>query len=199
MDCALAESQGDSRLGVAVFACRGELGADLFCFGSPEAGVKGEGLLPVVARQAGVPDSTVGAGEAVMSTSLLGLVADLAGQVERGGVLGAGRAGPLGGEEDFAESVERLGLTGPVADLPVQGQGLLMVAGGLLIAGQSQVDVAEVGQGVNFTPSVADLAGQGQGLLEVAGGLLMGARPHARTAEVAQGVRFNRPVADLAG
>ena len=82
--------------------------------------------MPVVMGRTGVTGGVVGAGEAVVGAGLLVLLADLAGQAERGGVLGAGIAGEAGGEEHFAQAVECLGFTGPFADLTEQGQGLLV-------------------------------------------------------------------------
>ena len=66
-------------------ACGEDLGADLVGFAGVEPGVEAEGLLPVVAGLAGVAFGVVYAGEAVVSAGLLVLVANLAGEDERGG------------------------------------------------------------------------------------------------------------------
>jgi hypothetical protein len=103
--------------GVAVGLCRGQLGADLIGFGGAEAGVEGEGLLPVTAGLADLAGSLVGSGEAVMGAALLVFPADLGGQAERGSVLDAGLPRLTGAEEHVAEAIERVGFIVPIAGL----------------------------------------------------------------------------------
>jgi hypothetical protein len=56
-------------------------------------------------------------GQAVMGTGLLVPVTGLAGQIERGPVLGAGRPGLASREQGGAQAVTRLKHAGPVAVL----------------------------------------------------------------------------------
>jgi hypothetical protein len=114
-------------------------------------------------------------------------------------VLGAGVIGLAGGEEDFADAVERLGFTGSVAGLAEQGQGLLEVTGGLLVATLPKVGDAEVVQRAGRTGLVAGVAVQGQGAAVVACGLLVAALPPVDDAEVGQRFRFGGAVARVAG
>jgi hypothetical protein len=125
------KSSADLSLGVVSGSSIGELGADLVRLGRAEAGVEGEGLCPVIAGLAGPGQRVIGAGEAVVRAGLLVLVADIAGYLARGSVVGAGAAGLVGREMRLAEAVQCVGFTGPVADLLVQGQGLLDAVAGL--------------------------------------------------------------------
>lgn len=97
-------------------------------------------------------------GEAVVRAGLLVLVADAAGYVARGSVVGAGAAGLAGGEKRLAEAVQRVGFTGPVADLLVQGQALLNVITGLLGAALPQPDIADPGECVGLLVAASGLA-----------------------------------------
>ena len=109
-----------------------------------------------------------GAAEAVVGAGLLVLVADLAGQVERGGVLGGLAGCPAASRTSprpLSASASPAG-----ADLPEQGQGLLVGGGGLLVAALAQATVAEVDQALASPLRWPSLAGQRQGLLELAGG-----------------------------
>jgi hypothetical protein len=81
----------------ALILGRGELGADLAGFGCAESGIEGQGLLPVIVSPAGLAQGVMRPGETVVRAGLLVLVTDLAGQRERGGILGAGLAGLAGG------------------------------------------------------------------------------------------------------
>jgi hypothetical protein len=83
----------------------------------------------VTAGLAEVAGGVAGVAEAVVGAGLLVLVADVASQAERGGVLRAGVTGLAGGEQDLTEAVERLGFTGSVTRFPVQGEGRLKMAG----------------------------------------------------------------------
>ena len=67
-------------------------------------------------------------------------------------------SGLAGGEEGFAEAVERQSFTGRVADLAEQVQRLLMVARALLRTALPQMDVAQVGERVSLGRPVAGLA-----------------------------------------
>jgi hypothetical protein len=77
-------------------------------------------LLPVVARLADVVIGLVGAGKSVVSAGLLAFVADLAGQRECGGVLGAGMTWLSVWAVKLAKAVVSLGFTRLVADVAEQ-------------------------------------------------------------------------------
>jgi len=152
-------------------------GADLVRLGRAEVGVDGESLFPVVAGLAGAVQGVVGMDEAVVCAGLLVRVADVAGYLARGGVVGAGAAGLAGREKCFTEAVQCVGFTGPVADLLVQGQGLLEMISGLLVSALLPVDARNIHQYVRFGGVVAGLAGgcagagvDGDGFLGVAAG-----------------------------
>ena len=80
--------------------------ADLIGLGGGQVGVERESRVPLMAGLVAFAGGMVAAGEAAVRPSLLVHVADLDGQPERGGVLGASMAGLADGEEDFAEAVE---------------------------------------------------------------------------------------------
>lgn len=105
-------------------SCTGKPGTHLSRLGRAEVAVEGEGLCPVIAGLAGPGQCVMGICEAVVRASLLVLVADIAGYIAGGGVMGACAAGLADREKRLAEAVERVGFSGPVADLLIQGQAL---------------------------------------------------------------------------
>lgn len=115
-------------------------------------------------------DGAIGPGQAVVSASLLVLVAYPAGQRERGVVLGAGLAGLPRREQDGARAVVRLDLAGPVTDLDGQPDRLAVVLGRPLVVALPPVDDAESGQRGGLTLAIADLTEQDQGPVQVPGG-----------------------------
>jgi len=150
-----------------------EPGLDVICLGRAELGVQSEGLLPVVPGLSRVGPGRGGAGEAVVGAGLQMHVAGLAGQGERGGVMGASLPVIAGGQRDFTEKVERIGLGGTRAGLAGQGQCQVKLAGRILVAALPEIEFAESQERVGLAVLVADVTRQDQGLLEIAGRLLM--------------------------
>jgi hypothetical protein len=79
-------------------SCGHQLSAHLSSLGGAESGVQSVRLPPVAAASVGIACGVLDPGEAVVGARLLVLIADLAGQAECDGVLGAGLSGPTGSE-----------------------------------------------------------------------------------------------------
>src|ERR1051326_3969112 len=158
---------------MVLVVCRGEMRADLVGFGGAEVGVEAERLLPVAAGLVESADGVVGPGEPAVGAGFVLFPADLGGQFQRGGMLGAGAFGLALVGEDFAEAVEGLGLVFLVAGLLDKGQCLLEMAGGLFMTALAQAHLAEPDQRRGLVIAVAELPGQGQSLVELPGRVLV--------------------------
>ncbi len=101
-------------MGISVLK-RGNPHADVVQFRGSELGVKAQRTEPVVPRQGDVASQLQGGPQAVVRASLLVRIANLAGQGQGHGVLGAGLVRPPGAGHDRADAIEGLSFTGPVA------------------------------------------------------------------------------------
>ena len=156
-----------------------ELSADLVGLGGAKLGVEGRASCQWRRAWPGSPVDWSAAAETVVGAACSYVSPVWHGQAERGRVLGAGIAGLAGGEQRFAQAVQRLGLDRPGRrHLAVARPGprwrLRRLAGSGPAAGSACPSA-----GVSAaSPAVAELAEQVQSLPEVAGGLLVPALPH---------------------
>lgn len=157
-----------------------ELGADLVGRWVTEAGVAGEGLLPVAAGLADIPEGLVDTAKAMVGAGLLICVFGLAGQVGRGGELLTGQVELGIAEQRLSETVERPGLAMQLAQLAEDRQRLPLVVGGQLVPAASRFDVTKDSQGLALTVPYLELAEQADSLPLVVGGLTEPRLPSVR-------------------
>jgi hypothetical protein len=108
-------------------------------FGGAEIHIAGKSLLPVVSCMGKDAAGLVGAGQAVVRAGLLVCLPCLGRHAQCGGMLGTCVGGASGGQEHFAEAVERSGLAGQITGVTAQVQGVPQAVGGLFVAALSQV------------------------------------------------------------